>query len=333
MPQLRQNIITGEWVIFAPERAKRPTDYISINKEKKQKKEDCPFCIDSKNSEYPNQKKEYETANTFVISNKFPAYVEDQEVESAKLYKLENEFYKMKLALGGHDVVVVKDHDTDLSYFSHNVFKDLISTFKERFEYYSKIENVEYVMPIYNHGPAAAASIEHPHAQILASAVVPNAVSREMSYTSKYKTEKGECAFCALIKHEKDQNTRILAENDDFIAFNFYAARFPFETWILPKTHQSNFESISDDKVSSFADIAKEVFSRFGKILNDPDLNFFIHSAPIQEKDLDYYHWHMEITPRLSTYGGYELGSGMVIDIVTPEQAAEFMRQGKIEKR
>ncbi len=332
MPQLRQNIITGEWVVFAPERAKRPTDYVSINKERKQKKEDCPFCIDSKNSEYSKQKKEFETDNTYVITNKYPVFIEQPEEKSAKLFRLEDEFYKMKIALGGHDVVVVKNHDVDLCDFSKDTFADLLSTFKHRAEYFKKNENIEYVMPIYNHGPAAAASIEHPHAQIVASAVVPNQVLREIQYTQKHFDEHSKCAFCELVAHEIEQNTRVVVENEDFIAFNFYAARFPFETWILPKNHQCKYEDITKEQISSLASLCKDLFGKMGVVLNDPDLNFFIHSGPLKEESLKSYHWHIEITPRLSTYGGYELGSGMVIDIITPEQSAEFLRQGKIEK-
>jgi len=329
MPQLRQNIITGEWVVFAPERAKRPTDYISVATEKKQKKEDCPFCIDSDVSEFPSRIKVYDQSATYLIKNKYPAFVEEPEIKNAKLYRLEDEFYKMKLALGGHDVVVCKDHDVDLPHFKKKVFEDLFLTFKKRSEDYAKIENIESIMPIYNHGVRAAASIEHPHAQIIASAIVPNSVSRELTYTGSYFSQKKSCAFCDLIEHERDQNTRLIFENDDFVAFTFYAARFPFEIWVLPKAHKGSFVDITSREIENLAQISKDIFSRLGDTLKDPDLNFFIHSSPVGEEKTKSYHYHMEITPRLSTYGGYELGSGMIIDIIAPEQAADYLRVGK----
>jgi len=331
MPQLRQNIITGEWVVFAPERAKRPTDYITVTTERKQKKDDCPFCVDSKKSEYDKRLKEYDTNFTYTLPNKFPAFVERPELYSPKIYNIEDEFYKMKLALGGHDVVVVKDHDQALNKFTPAIWEDLIGVFKKRYKYFGKIPNVEYIMPIYNHGPEAAASIEHPHAQIFASAIVPNIVAREVRHTAQYYSENKKCAFCDLIEHEKEQNTRILFENSDFIAFTFYAARFPFEVWILPKRHKAYFDEITPQEIVSLAKICNQVFTRFDETLNDPPLNFFIHSGPVAEKydDLSYYHWHLEIAPRLAIYGGYELGSGMVIDIITPEAAADYLRLGK----
>lgn len=329
MPQLRQNIITGEWVVFAPERAKRPSDYISIASERKQSKKDCPFCINSHKSEYENRLDECESKSTYVLSNKFPAFVEEPDLTSKK-YLIEDAFYSMKPALGGHDVVVVKDHEQDIAKFSEGILEDLFESFKCRYKHFAKLENVEYVMPIYNHGPQAAASIEHPHAQIFASAVVPNIVARELSHTAAYHNEHKTCAFCDLIKHEKSQNTRLLFENDDFVAFTFYAARFPFEVWILPKKHSSDFYAMNEEQTKSLAEISKKVFSSLDQTLNDPPLNFFIHSAPVNDDGkLDHYHWHMEIAPRLALYGGYELGSGMIIDIIAPEQAAEYLRIGR----
>jgi len=330
MPQLRQNIITGEWVVFAPERAKRPSDYISVSAPKKQKKEDCPFCLDSRKSEYENRLKEFDTETTYVIPNKFPAFVEDANSSVPKAYKIEDEFYKMKPSLGGHDVIVVKDHDQSLFSFTPAILSDLFESFEKRYKYFEKIHNVEYVMPIYNHGPEAAASIEHPHAQIFASAIIPNIIARELTHTASYHSENKACAFCDLAKHEKKQNTRMLFENEHFVAFTFYAARFPFETWIVPKKHQSHYEDVTPTEIAGLAEITRKLFGRMNEVLNDPALNFFIHSAPIDDKkDLPYYHWHMEVAPRLALYGGFEMGSGVIIDIIAPEQAADYLRLGK----
>ena len=198
------------------------------------------------------------------------------------------------------------------------------------FTNFEKICNVEYVMPIYNHGPEAAASIEHPHAQIFSSAIVPNIVARELTHTAAYHSEHKKCAFCDMIEHEKMQNTRVLFENDHFIAFNFYAARFPFETWIIPKKHQSHITDLNEVTIADLTQICRDTFGRLNEVLNDPPLNFFIHSAPVDgHEDLPYYHWHMEIAPRLAMYGGFEMGSGVVIDIISPEQAADYLRLGK----
>jgi len=236
----------------------------------------------------------------------------------------------MRLSLGGHDVVAVREHDQELPTFTPSIWKDLLANFKQRHQYLEGLCNVEYVMPIYNHGPEAAASIEHPHAQILASSIVPNLIARETAHTARYFAENKSCPFCELISHEKEQNSRVLFENDNFISFNFYAARFPFETWILPKHHRSHFKTITAKEEDELIEIMRQTFSCIDKVLKNPPLNFYIHSSPAarSNENIPYYHWHIEILPRLSNYGGYELGSNIIIDVITPEQAAEYLRSG-----
>ncbi len=331
MPQLRQNIITGEWVVFAPERAKRPSDYISVTTERTQSKEECPFCVDSKKNEYEKRLKEYDTKFCYVIPNKFPAFIEDKAECNPKTYKIENEFFKLKPSLGGHDVIVIRDHEDEMPKFSIAVWEDLFETFKKRYKYFEDLCNAEYIMPIYNHGAQAAASIEHPHAQVFTSSIIPNIIERELSCTTKYHNEQKSCAFCDLIKHEIKQNTRLLFENEHFVAFNFYAARFPFEIWIMPRHHQSHFTDITTAEIEDFAKICRQVFNRLDVVLNNPPMNFFIHSVPVADKgkNVPYYHWHMEIAPRLTKYGGYEMGSGVIIDIIDPESAADYLRLGQ----
>jgi UDPglucose--hexose-1-phosphate uridylyltransferase len=327
LPQLRQNIITGEWVVMAPERAKRPNDYVTTDTVRYQSKTDCNFCVE-KNIVYSENIKKYETDHVYVVPNKFPAFVEknDDEVRS---YKVEDGFYRGRPSTGGHDVIVVKEHDMELPKFTKTIWVDLLETFKKRYEYFDKEKNVAYTMPIYNHGREAGASIEHPHAQIFASNIVPNEIAKELHHTEKYFEHNGVCAFCDLIKHEKEFNQRIVFENSDFVAFTFYAARFPFEVWVLPKNHMSRFENETNAKFNNLAECLMDVFGKLNKTLNDPPLNFFIHNLPNTSQEADYYHWHLEIAPRITGYGGFEMGSGTIIDVFSPEVAAKFLRGEK----
>jgi UDPglucose--hexose-1-phosphate uridylyltransferase len=201
-----------------------------------------------------------------------------------------------------------------------------LTAFKRRYKHYENDHCAGYVMPIYNHGPQAGASIEHPHAQIFTSTIIPNIIEREVHHTQRYFEHNGACAFCDMIAHEKREKVRVIAENRGFIAFTLFAARFPFETWIMPKDHKSCYEDITAEDIELLAKICKEVFGKIGSTLNNPALNFFIHSAPVMFEETVYYHWHLEIGPRLALYGGYELGSGVIIDVVSPEKAAMYLR-------
>lgn len=327
MPQLRQNIITGEWVVMAPERAKRPNDYVTADTVRHQSKTDCAFCME-KDSVYRENIKKYETDHIYVVPNKYPAFVEENS-EEVRSYKVEDGFFRGRPSTGGHDVIVIKDHDTDLPNFTKQIWVELLETFKARYQYFDKEKNVAYTMPIYNHGREAGASIEHPHAQIFASNIIPNEIAKELHHTEKYFEQNGICAFCDLIKHEKEFKIRVLHENKDFIAFTFYAARFPFEVWVLPKVHQSRFEDEPNVTFSHLADCLIDIFDKLKKTLNDPPVNFFIHNLPNTITQSDHYHWHLEIAPRITGYGGFEMGSGTIIDVFSPEIAAKFLKGEK----
>lgn len=327
MPQLRQNIITGEWVVIAPERAKRPNDYVTADTVKRQAKGECVFCAGK--DEYQRRIKKYDKKHVWVIGNKFPAFIEDDCKTSPRSYKIEDDFYRARASVGGHDVVVIKDHNLDVMHFTKEIWTELLKTFKERYSHFDKHCDVEYTMPIYNHLPEAGASIEHPHAQIFASNIIPNIISREVHQTQKYFEKNGKCVFCELIEHEQKFKVRLVYENKDFIAFTFYAARFPFEVWILPKNHQSKFENEKDGKFNTLSDCLIDVLGKIDKTLNNPPLNLFIHSSPNNIGESSYYHWHIEIAPRITGYGGFEMGSGTIIDVFSPEKAAEFLKGKK----
>lgn len=323
MPQLRQNIVTGEWVVIAPERAKRPHDFIVKADPTPQPKDDCPFCPHS--PAYQNRYVDYDTEQAYVIPNKFPAFIAEGEHDIRSYYPEASHFYRAKPAIGGHDLVIIKDHDQRLPTFSSAITFDLFMTLQKRYQFYREAPEIEYVMAIYNHGEAAAASVNHPHAQVFASSIVPNHIVKEKHGSERYFELNGSCVYCEMIDHEQKEKIRLLAENDDFIAFTFYAARFPFEIWILPKNHQSTFESASLEQLQKLTDIFLKAVGMLNETLKDPAFNFFIHSLPTTSEKADYYHWHLEIAPRVAKYGGFELGGGTIIDVIAPEQAAEFL--------
>lgn len=324
MPQLRQNIVTGDWVVIAPERSKRPSDFIAAETLRNDSKINCPFCLTG-HSYTEERLKSYENDSVYVFPNKFPAFLEDKKSCSTRAHRLESDFYNARPSTGGHDVIVIKDHDHNLYEFTHKTWNDLFAMAKRRYGYWRKDCNAEYSMLIYNQGVKAGASISHPHAQIMASNIIPNHISKEIAGSERYFENSGSCVFCDLIAHEKAEKVRVIEENSAFIAFTFYAARFPFEVWVMPKSHFAHFEDEKDSVIGPLAEIMEKVVGRIGKTLERPPLNFFIHDLPTTIDRADYFHWHIEVAPRVSTYGGFELGSGTIIDIIAPEDAAEYL--------
>lgn len=331
MPQLRQNIITGDWVVIAPERAKRPNDFVIPQSVKVSDKDKCPFCLGSTACKRNEKVHHVSTENIYVIENKYPAFIENESKAQIRSYYLEGSFYRARPSVGDHEVVIIKNHDLNLMKFSHEIMTELFQIIKQRYECMKKERGVVSIMPIYNHGAEAGASIEHPHAQIFASGIVANLVGKEMDGAERYYGINGSCVFCDIINHEKKEKVRVIHENEDFIATTAYAARFPMETWILPKKHQSQFEVVSNSELSNLSQILQLVVRNLEANVPNMPLNWYIHTLPTTHKGSSSYHWHLEITPRLANYGGFELGSGIIIDIMSPEDAAEYLR--KPEKR
>lgn len=326
MPQLRQNIITGDWVVIAPERAKRPNTFQEVEELQADHPSECVFCPES--DEYKIRSlKEFETEFSFVIPNKFPAFLEDKNNCSHRTYKLENDFYRARPATGGHDLIILKEHKANIYTFSLEQWIDLFSNARRRYQHWRKDCNSEYSMLIYNQGRKAGASIHHPHAQLFASNILPNLVNRELEGSRKFFENEGQCVFCALLAHETTEKHRLLVENEHFIAFTFYAARLPFEVWVLPKKHSSHFEDAESEIIVALAEICEQLTKMYDITLKQPPLNFFIHDLPRSIGKSNSYHWHLEFVPRVSNYGGYEMGSGVIIDVMSPEEAAGYLKE------
>ncbi|MCX6811536.1 MAG: galactose-1-phosphate uridylyltransferase [Candidatus Berkelbacteria bacterium] len=323
MPKLRQNIITGDWVVISPERAKRPEDFVVDKREAKtQVKENCPFCP-PKGAAYKTKIPGCETEHIYIIPNKFPAFVDQDEVIEEG-----GDFYSSYKSLGAHEVISFKDHDVELPDLDNSILVELFNAYRERMIFHQRNPIIEYIMAIHNFGAEAGASVDHPHSQLFASSIIPNYVARELMGSKKFYSENKECVFCRLIKEEKDAGVRVISENSSFIAFAFFAARFPFEVWILPKKHTARYEKITSQELKELVEVFSVIMKKLAHRLNEPPYNYYIHTAPTKLGHPSiYYHWHLEICPRLSKFGGYELGSGVIIDIISPESAAEFLRK------
>lgn len=326
MPELRQNIVTGDWVVVAPERAKRPRDFIIPKSVKVSDRSNCPFCVDSAGYKANKNKIKLETDNIYVVENRFPAFIEDESKKSIRSFYPEEGFYRARASIGDHEVIVMKNHTPHLLEFPKSLVNELFEVIRERYIWMKAHEKVVSIIPIYNHGAEAAASIDHPHAQIFASGIVANEISRELDGADRYYGINGACVYCDIIKHERKEKIRIVYENDHFIAFNFYAPKFPFETWIMPKEHESQFEKTSKTQMKDCADAMATVLHMMDKTLDNPPLNFFIHTLPTIHDGSDSFHWHIEIVPRVSRYGGFELSSAIIINTMPPESAAEYLK-------
>ncbi|MBN2374477.1 galactose-1-phosphate uridylyltransferase [bacterium] len=332
MPELRKDPIIGRWVIIATERAKRPSDFGADQEIKKPGF--CPFCYGNEDKTPPeifalrNNGTSPDTPgwSVRVVPNKFPAL----EIEG-DLNKRGEGLYDRMNGIGAHEVIIeTPNHNASIADLSEDEITNVIKAFKSRILDLKQDHRFKYMLIFKNHGSAAGASLDHTHSQLIALPIVPKRVAEEINGSKTYYLYRERCIFCDIIRQEISAGIRVIAENSHFICIAPFTSRFPFESWVLPKTHDVYFEDINPEESYNLAKIMKDILTRIKVVLNDPPYNFLIHSSPFYEKDISFYHWHIEIIPKLTKVAGFEWGTGFYINPTPPEEACKFLREAKI---
>ncbi len=181
-----------------------------------------------------------------------------------------------------------------------------------------------------NHGAAAGATLEHTHSQLIALPIVPDFLRQELSGARRHFEVKQRCVFCDVVHEDLLDGRRIIQENADIVALAPYAPRFAFETWLLPRRHGARFEEAPRHEYESLARMLKSVLQRMDRALETPPYNLIVHTSPFSEETGDFYHWHVEIMPKLTRVAGFEWGTGFYLNPTSPEEAAQALRVAKI---
>lgn len=329
MPELRKDPIVGRWVIISTERGKRPTDFSSVTKVKESRL--CPFCPSNEGSTPPEVYSVRENGSRpnspgwsiRVVPNKFPAL----RIEGDLNREGEGIYDKMN-GIGAHEVIIeTPDHMKDLVDLEPQQIEKVIHAFIERINDLKKDPRFKYILIFKNEGEAAGASLEHAHSQLIATPILPKRVIEELHGAKQYYDYKERCIFCDIIKQELHEKSRVIAINDQFLAIEPFASRFPFETWLMPRFHESRFENLNTQQIPALVSLLKETLQRLALALNRPPYNMMIHTLPLDSREQKEYHWHIEIIPKLTKVAGFEWGSGFYINPTIPEDAAKFLRE------
>ncbi|MGC2695639.1 MAG: galactose-1-phosphate uridylyltransferase [Candidatus Angelobacter sp.] len=336
MPELRKDPITGRWVIISTDRVRRPGDF-SRERPVSKGGSFCPFCPGNESKTPPeilayrpgeSAARDSNGWNLRVVPNKFPALGIEGDLDR----QADGMFDKMN-GLGAHEVVIeTPNHGETLATMPVKRVEDLLWAFRDRILDLKQDRRFKYILVFKNHGEGAGASLEHPHSQIIALPILPRQVVEELEGAKRYFTNKERCIFCDIIRQETEAQVRIAAENQDFVTLSPYAPRFPFEMWILPKRHESAFENSPSKLYENLARILRMVLNKAIQVLDNPAYNLIIHSSPVQENTHEYYHWHLEIIPKLAKTAGFEWGTGFYINPTPPEEAAKFLREARVEE-
>lgn len=328
MTELRKDPVVGRWVIISTERAKRPQEFPPEPPTRREGV--CPLCPGSERMTPPEilafrQGGQPNDPNWTlrVVPNKFPAL----QIEG-ELGKAADGIYDRMNGIGAHEVVIESErHDVDLFDLPEKRFEDVLWAYRERLIDLSKDRRFKSVLIFKNHGAAAGASLTHSHSQLIALPVIPKRVMEEMHGCREYYRFRDRCLFCDIVVQETEQKVRIVEETGEFLAFSPYAPRFPFETWIVPKRHQCAYEMLEGDQAKGLVAVFRRTLRRLNLALENPPFNFIVHSAPFQERAGEFYHWHIEIMPKLTKVAGFEWGSGFYINPTPPEESAKYLRE------
>ncbi len=325
MPQLRKDPVTGRWVIVDQEHPKlefSPQKYLKSSKA-------CPFCPGSEATTPPAiavySKKGTTSGPDWqvrVIPNRFPALsIEENPERSA------SGLYDRLGGFGAHEVIIENpDHHREIADLSEEEVECILRAYLDRCRDLRKDPRFKYILLFKNYGSEAGASIEHPHSQLIALPIVPSRVQGELKNAQLHEEHTERCLFCDMLRQESAEKILTVYSNEHFMALAPFASRFPFETWLLPKSHEASFDSMPEASLRSMATALKAVLSKIKHSLGDPSYNFMIHTLPLQTKSSDSFHWHMEIIPHLTQVAGFELGTGFYINPTPPEAAAQRLR-------
>ena len=334
--ELRLDLVSKDWVVIATGRAKRPETF---KREKKKKgldsKKKCPFCRIHTQEEptlvFANHRKHSFKSwdklpkdwTTIVIPNKYPAFSPYSKLNK----KTEGGVYQKMNAAGFHEVVITRDHDRHLGQFSVERTKEVFDAYQERYLDLMNEKFVNHISVFHNHGPAAGASIAHPHSQIITTPLVDVDLQNALSNSRLYNKEKKKCIYCRMNEWERRSKKRVVFENKNFSVICPFASKTAFQTIVSPKKHLSYYERATEEEKWDLAEAFHMAMAKIYKGLNNPDYNFYLHTAPCDGQTHDYYHWHWTILPKTGILAGFEIGTRMEISTIEPEKAAEYLRK------
>ena len=328
--EMRKDAVSGEWVLVAAGRAKRPHAFRQ-KREKPAPVEDCLFETGRINGSdpllwYPHpesiKKDVLEDWFVQVITNKYPAVMPHADRTCAVAG--DDGPYERIDGVGYHEVIITRPHDRSLGQMTVEEVSLVIRAYRERFAALKKDPCIQYILIFHNHRREAGASISHPHSQLIAFPIIPPDVQRSVRGSAEFYEAHAACIHCRMISWELEDKRRIVYENKDFVVIAPYASRISFELRMYPKIHDPHFDLLPEERIETAADALTTVLRKLGTALEDPAYNFFIHTTPASNH-MEHYHWHMEILPKTSVPAGLELGAGVDVTVVRPEDVPNLL--------
>ncbi len=333
-PEFRRDPLHHVWVAFAPERQRRPQDFLPPTL---QGGTLDPFAEGNERLTPPEVyaiREEDSKPNeggwrVRVVPNRYPAMrIEGQLVSSPE------GLYDRMTGIGAHEVIIeTPDGDLALEELPVNAIAAVLATYRERIVDLDRDHRFQHIYIFKNVGPSAGASLAHAHSQLVALPLIPSFVEGKLARARDHFIAKQRSLFSDILHSERAEGSRLIAENDSFVIFCPFASRFPFELAIFPKRHHPDYASCTPDELEDLAEVLRFALQRLNEVLENPGYNLLLHTAPLRRPHTERfattrydYCWHLEIVPRFSSMAGFEIGTGAYINTVYPEDAARALR-------
>ncbi len=325
MSEYRHDPVNGHWVIIASNRSARPDEYVEADWERVSTQ--CPFCAGNEEETPPEivrfpagRKRSWQVR---VVPNKYPAVAPHDRPPMGLPLPLQ--------ALSGygvHEVVVESPrHVTSWTELSVAQVGLVCRAFAQRLSELRGRGDLIYGVVFKNVGAAAGASLEHVHSQVLATALLPPPIVMRMAHWREAFHDAGKTVVARWLDEEMRAAVRVVATTENFVAICPFASRVPYETRIVPLKQQPYFEKTPASLRDELAALIHDILRRIERASARAAYNLIIHTAPFDTPPHDYYHWHLEVLPRLTRAAGFEWGTGCFINPLAPEAAAERLRR------
>lgn len=327
--EFRKDLVSGDWVLISTQKSKKPV-FFTHEPSRALPKSKCPFenivqSEQGKNLLWLPKKGKSDIKDWWVrvYMNKYPVVITNKTCSPV----IQEGLFFHAPGNGFQELVIMRDHARSFGLMTKEEIKIILESYILRYRALSDEPCVEFILILHNSGPRAGASVPHPHSQIFALPIIPPDVSRSLEGSKRYFEKTKRCVHCDMLKVEMKEKKRVIYQNNSFVVVAPYASKVSYETRIFPKKHEPRFEIIDRRHKDDLADAMRVVLSRIYKNLKDPDYNFFVHTSPPKMGRNKHYHWHVEVLPRVAIWGGLELGAGIEVVRVSPEETAKLLRK------
>lgn len=338
MSELRKNLLSGQWVIVSTGGTRRlehrheglETGAGGAGDGAADYGPKCPFCKGNEHMTLPevsSVRAEEDSDSPEWIVRVVPSGNPALRPVGEPVVR-RHHIHQYISGVGSHEIVVesprhnIEPYDQPLDKFAA-----VVATYRDRMLALEGDRRFEYVSVFRNRSRMSEAASRHPHSEIIAMPLVPMAIENELEQSKDYYDFSSTCVLCDLIGDELSAGIRVVLESDEFVAITPYAARVPFETWVVPTRHSCAFTTISDAETKALARTLAHILLVLSEDLGDPDYTYHIHTAPARVTGLEHYHWHLELIPRVSASIGLEYSTGIHVNPMSPEDNAAFLNR------